>query len=144
MYTDIHLVQFNNLREASTLQESNSNLSYLQVFVAWKYLTAKRGMLDTGEASLQWSALYHCLLFRASTSLGKMLSQFTEKSLQLCWDSFRRKLLFLLTWTLVCHVRQTFHRSSLQKQNGKSYFSNEASVIILLLTIPLLHQAQCL
>lgn len=87
MDTDIHLVQFYNSREASTLQESNANLSYLQVFVAWKYLTAERGMLGRAETSLRCSALYHCLLFKASTNLGKRLSGFTEKSFVFWWDT---------------------------------------------------------
>lgn len=69
MYTDIHLVQFSIWREASTLHDSNANLPYLQVLVwAWPYLTAERGMLDVVETSLQLSALYHCLLFKASTN----------------------------------------------------------------------------
>lgn len=68
MYTDIHLFQFYSSREASTLQKSNSNLSYLQVSVAWKYLTAERMMLAIAETSLHWSVLYHCLLFKASTN----------------------------------------------------------------------------
>lgn len=71
----IHLFQFYSWREASTLQKSNSKLSYLQGSVAWKYLTAERRMLAIADTSLQLSVLYHCLLFKASTNLGKRLSQ---------------------------------------------------------------------
>lgn len=117
MYTDIHLFQFYSSREASTLQKSNSNLSYLQVSVAWKYLTAERMMLAIAETSLHWSVLYHCLLFKASTNLGKRLSQFTGKSFQLCWNTSRRKPVILLMWTLLC---QAIHKSSLIKNPTKS------------------------
>lgn len=101
MYTASHSVQFCKWREASTLQESNSNLSYLQGFVGWKYLTTAGGMLDVAETSLQWSALYYCLLFKASTNLGKKVGQFTKKSFEICQDIFRSQLLFLLMSALV-------------------------------------------
>lgn len=118
--------------------------SYLQVFVAWKFLTAEREMLDRAEASLQWSALYHCLLFKASTNLGKRLSQFTEKSFQWCWNTFRRKLLFFSNVDSCLLCQMAFLQIQCSKKKGKRYFSNEASMIRLLLTIPLLHQALCL
>lgn len=97
----IHLFQFYNWREASTLQKSKSNLSYLQVSVAWKYLTAERRMLAIADISLHWSVLYHCLLFKASTNLGERLNQFTEKSFQFCWNSSSRQPVILLMWTLL-------------------------------------------
>ena len=140
MYTDIHLVQFYNSREPSTLQESNSNLSYLQVYVAWKYLTAER---DVGYS---WN--FFAMVSFVSLPALQGLHQPRKKVKSVYWNVISIMLKYfqekaILMGTLVFYVRPTFHRSS-QKKKRVKYFSNEASVIRLLLTIPLLHQALCL
>lgn len=138
-------------REASMLQESNSNLSYLQAFVAWKYLSAERRMV----VGYSWN--FFAVVSFVSLPALQGLHQPRKKVNSLYWKVISIMLKYFqvkatlssnVDSCLLCQTDLLPIQSSKKKpqktKNCNSYFSNEGRITRLLLTTPLLHQALCL